>query len=86
MIKMNDRGTAHPSGMVDLGDGVFVHITDINEAKLPPELGGGWYTVVNKQPTLHGGKEALYITLAHPEIDVIWVDEQFLWIRRRNND
>lgn len=82
---MIETGTTDGSGIVDLGDGVFVPTHDFATVKVPEALGGGWFNVVSSEDVqLEDGRLGRLHVLDHPKVDVISLfnGDGALWIRK----
>ena len=80
---MIETGLTDGSGLVNLGDGVFVPTHDFATVKVPKALGGGWFNVVSSENVeLEDGRLGRLHVLDHPEVDVIALfnGEGALWI------
>ena len=69
---MIETGLTDGSGLVDLGDGVFVPTHDFATVKVPKALGGGWFNVVSSENVeLEDGRLGRLHVLDNPEVDVL---------------
>jgi hypothetical protein len=83
------HGITDGTGMVDIGEGVFVSTTDYETVRLPDELGGSWTPVISSHMTnLPDGRIGRYHTLAHKDYDAIALlnGDGILWIRKSKGD
>tara|TARA_Y100001937_G_C6977448_1_gene266139 strand:+ start:64 stop:372 length:309 start_codon:yes stop_codon:yes gene_type:complete len=71
-------GTTDGSGVVDMGDGVFIPTRDFKTVRLPEQHGGHWVAVIDSAeigtPTPHGWKRDGTVYLLAADVSVISLD------------
>lgn len=77
-------GRAYGAGRgVDLGDDIIAPTQEYRTVRLPEELGGAWVPVLRTHMArLPDGRIGRYLTLAHAEVDVIEMADEYLWVRK----
>ena len=66
-------GTTDGSGVVDMGDGLFIPTRDFKTVRLPEEHGGHWVAVIDTDDLFIGGYNAKAYLLAG-DVSVISID------------
>mgnify|MGYP003118078617 FL=1 len=74
-----ETGTTDGSGLVDMGDGLYVPTKDFKTIRLPEEHGGQWATVLGSGDTIIEGMHGTLYLLSG-EISVFSARDMQLWI------